>query len=197
MEHNVISPEEFEMLVNMLPDGVGLLIDTEDDSPKVNKFTSDELEELSKRDGHFNIVGLSCRPGCSEYFQALEQAWFTPSTPLNYDFEYRLFKWQEMLYEIGSVPLEKKHLCFEMAEKMGMRLANGVPHVLGGGLTGKLTTLMDGVEAAVFPLSNPNTFTLESERGSPIYEGRSEEVKVESQRRRDEIKKQSKEPGRN
>lgn len=189
-----ISEDDFARMIGMLPDNVGLLIDTEGGDLRVTRVLESDLVALSKRDDLFHVISFQARPGSNEYFNVLEQSWFTPNSALNYEFQYRVYRWNGLLFCIASVPLAKKQFCYDAAKIMNMRLADGVPHMFVGAMAQFATRKFPYPEipVVIFPLSNANTFTLENEKGSPIYEGRADEVTAESERKRQELEEQVK-----
>jgi len=150
---------------------------------KVSAFGVDDLVKLSKDEKLFHAVCDAKRPGAEYYFQYLEYTYFTPTTPENEEYEYRLFKWDEMYYAIGSIPINKMRFVQETAAVASLKAQMGaVPFSTGRGflqIRGALNPekTKEGQFAEVkdliswFPLNCKQMCTLETADGSsPLYE---------------------------
>ncbi len=128
---------------------------------------------MSKDKDKLFIVCMTGCPGIRSFIMSLEYSHFPPGTPMNDLFQYYLSKWEEMQWEIVQVPIKYKDLVWKVAEENRMRIVDGVPQLIGGG------------EQKPFPLTGDNVFTVENERNSKVYEGRtaSQEVMKEDIKR--------------
>ena len=110
---------------------------------------------------HYICMTVPPRPGCHLFCTILEYKFYPPNTDKNKEFILQIIKWKvdgmEMIYTIVSIPEKEKAYAEAVAKMVGMRIANGVPTMLGGG------------KPHFFPINVPNAFTIENEPGHPIY----------------------------
>lgn len=175
-----LSKDGFVELFKALPEGMGLNVGKRPDGSGdilVNKVVEDELRLIADDPTLFHVVFWFQRPGAHYFANYLEHIYFVPETPANNEFEYRCYKWNEVLWGIITIPMAKKDLAYQVAEKTKMRIANGVP-MMGKGL-GPIVTMMatrpgdpkldECVD--VFPMATERVFTLENAQGEVIYDG--------------------------
>lgn len=122
-------------------------------------MTAQQFADLSKDKSKLFIVSMIDRPGSSVFASDLEYNHFPPGTPLNDAYQFYIKKWEELTWVIIQVPMIYKELVWEIAERHGMRVADGIPMILSN--KGRVS----------FPLQGDNVFTLENKSGSRVYEG--------------------------
>lgn len=120
-----------------------------------NLAESDESLQAFVADPQWvHFVGALMREQLGAVFEELEHAHYPPGTPKNDLFHLRLMNWEEMQWAMASIPAQDKHLMEAVCAKHGMRVADGVPTMVGP----------DGVKR--FPADNARVFHLEA-RGMP------------------------------
>lgn len=144
------------------------------------KVNLDEMLELAKDQTKAHAIVQADRPGGEFFAQYLEQTHFTPDTPANQEYEYRLFRWEKMMYSIMSIPVEKKHLFAEAAKESKLKVQDAIPLTFGmvrastrpdrfddrwwGGKTPPEEEYNEvKKDLKWFPLDSPTTCTLESD----------------------------------
>ena len=124
-------------------------------------MTELDLIALGKRSDRYNIVCDLQRLGAMLFMTRLEYEHFPPDTEKNNIFDFIIVQWPDdfkMNWAVVSVPIEYKPYVYSIATECGLRVADGVPTILGG----------DNIQT--FPLNGPNVFTLENISTSLIYE---------------------------
>lgn len=91
---------------------------------------SNDLYKLTSDRSKFFVIAMGLRKGSQLFFMKLEYGHFPPRTPENDLFELNVVSWQGTEWYLGSVPMSKKHLCYQVAESIGMRLADGIPTIV-------------------------------------------------------------------
>jgi len=144
---------------------------------KVFKINPGMLEKLNDDLAWFHVVTMFQRPGACEFAQHLEFTHYPPHTPANDNFHYRVFKWEDLLWAILSVPVADANKAYVAASINNLRLVDGPPRMFemdgvhGIGSTRREITPHD----KIFPLNNQQTFSLEqqhAERGPvPVMMG--------------------------
>ncbi len=176
---NYVDEDGLTKVIQSLPNGQGVQFVQEQITPdgrnpgvqQIALITSEDLRKLNDDLSRMHIISCELRVGDSAFFQSLEFDWFTPGTPLNDDFHYRIFKWQDLIWEIASVPIEKKEIVYETAKNCRMRIGDGVPHLFSGDSTGEDVIEVMGHKAHLFPLNCKTAYSLENAHGSKVYEG--------------------------
>jgi hypothetical protein len=107
------------------------------------------LHALAREKGAFHVVANTLRSGAYLYVRRLELTYFPPGTPRNDEFRYCLVKWEGLTFAVATIPARTRRFADRVAEKMGMRLSDGVPTMLGGGMPPRQ-----------FPLRGPNVWSL-------------------------------------
>ena len=173
---NELDKDAFTEMFKHLPEGKGINVGKMPDyNISVHVFEEDELRRLADDSSLLHMAFWFQRPGVHYFANYLEHVHFLPDTPVNDEFEYRVYKWKEMLWGIITIPLAKKHLAEEAAEVSKMRLANGVPMISKGPIMAMMATrpgdpkLDETVDA--FPMATDNVFTLENKKGDVLYDG--------------------------
>lgn len=126
----------------------------------IPRAESEEDTRVFFDDPHYiHYVGMinPPRPGFSECIQMLEHLHFAPGTLRNDLFYMRVVNWQGIIWGIVSIPFAEKVLMESMVQVNGLRIANGIPVMLGDG----------GVHK--FPVDSKNFFVLENISGHPVY----------------------------
>lgn len=123
----------------------------EESYESLKKFVSDPK--------YIHYVGIinPPRPGVRLCALKLEHTYFIPGTPSNDEFLLRVLEWCGVVWIIISIPKNKSSFMEKVAAECGLRIANGIPTLIGGGATDS------------FPVNNDNVFTLENASGHPIY----------------------------
>lgn len=120
----------------------------------------ESFEELKRRirpDQTGFIVMLSPRRlGALAFIVFLEYRHFPP-TPVNDEFQFALMNWEGMRLGLVLIPTAKRGLADAIMSELGLRAANGVPHVISS--TGSVH----------FPIDLPNVFTIENIAGHFVY----------------------------
>lgn len=116
----------------------------------MDTMTTEEFASLSKDKSRFFIVVMSMRPNTRVWSMDLEYTHYVPDTPRNDLFSFYQSKWQDIHWSVISIPIEDRHLAEEMASKHNLRIADGIPVILGG------------EKPEAFPLKGDNVFTIEN-----------------------------------
>lgn len=106
------------------------------------------------------------RIGGYAFMSFLEHRWFTPVPAPSKDYELARIEWEGMLLFLCLIPKSKLPAAQAIARELGLRFADGVPHVISS----------QGV--AVFPIDEPNVFTLENIPGHFVYRNNTAENKT-------------------
>lgn len=111
-------------------------------------------------------VGYVCclmprQPGRWAFLHFLEYRHFQYHTPERHEHMICHMVWETMMFGIVIIPKVKEHLADGIMAELGLRAANGVPHVLVGE-AGRL-------REAHFPIDKPNLFNVEHIEGHFVY----------------------------
>jgi hypothetical protein len=149
--------EEIANDLQEMPNNCGICLDAVyggDSADKVGirakRFGKADLELLGQFPGLFHAIGMRGTDTCDEYFQKLEHDHFDFDTPATQQFHLRFFKWNDMMWQIATVPESKRQACFDTATAIGARLQDGIPCCLGGG----------NPTPEFFPLRGPHVWQL-------------------------------------
>ena len=106
------------------------------------------------------------RVGGLAFLTFLEHRHFTP-VPLPKD-DYELFQiqWEGTLLVLCLIPGSKRMEAHAIAKELGLRFADGVPHIISTG------------GAVHFPIDLPNVFTVENVPGHFVYKNNQAEQKT-------------------
>jgi hypothetical protein len=126
----------------------------------VIKTTDEEIQNLAKNERFVHFAGsvIPPRPGVRLFAAKLEYSYFEPGTPRNDEFILHVINWQGMSWAVVSIPREYMEAAKKIAAEVGLRIADGVPHLIVGGQTHP------------FPMNTENVFALENVPGHEIYE---------------------------
>lgn len=129
--------------------------------------SEDVFRALAQQTDRLFLVCMLLRPGVATFTTRLEFEHFPPLTAANAELDLYTVEWSDLPWAVISIPKTKRHLAEEVAEQCGLRIADGIPWVIGG----------DGDQH--FPLHGPNVFTMENVRESKVYDGiqQAEEMK--------------------
>ena len=122
--------------------------------------TEERLREfINNSESFIHYIGMMIphRPGVKECITALENRYYKPGTDRNELFIMRIIKFCNILWCIISIPIHEKQLMEEVVKECGLRIADGVPTMIGDGGMVK------------FPVDNKRVFTLENEKDHPVY----------------------------
>lgn len=129
---------------------------------------NDDLKRAAEDPTRFHICGDMNRIGVSLFMTKLEYTHYPPRSGKNHLFEFRILKWPDdfpMYWVIASIPIEDREMAELLIPECGLRLANGIPMMLGGG------------KELVFPMSGDRVWCLENSSGHPIYNNNQAEIK--------------------
>lgn len=147
---------------------------------------SEIIEIVTRRDGRVFLVGMAQRIGLSAFFAAIEWYWYTPHSPRNRFFDVYVTEWEDIDYVIAAFPIGRLDAARRLAKQLGLRIGNGVPtmvQVAGAGVSGSNRYPpghpLEGFIPTFFPGGvlqngryNTAMFTVENDRGSPVYKNR-------------------------
>lgn len=119
--------------------------------------TDEELKNFMQNESFIHYVSHASRPGIGECLTLLEFRDYKPGTPRNDLFIMRIIEWEGLTYIAVSIPIDEKHLMEKAVEETDLKIADGVPTMMGGG------------EVNHFPMCNKRVFTLENTSGHPVY----------------------------
>jgi len=159
-------------VVDALSEGTGVFLEKQyDGNLRITKCGAQSFVELGKNENLFHCVGMEMRAGVSYFCNYLENHFFPPETPENDEMQYRLLKWNKILWHVVSVPLNKKQFCLNAAKEARLKLQDAIPFVVGPVvastrcLEGKMAEMRKDGHLKVFPLDGPTVFTLENDHG--------------------------------
>lgn len=127
------------------------------------------------------LVAFGLRPMARLFFTDLEHNFFPPMTPSNAEFQFFVLEFDGDPYLMACIPKRCKPEAMLVADRCGLRLADGVPHSISTGEDGK-------PHIEVFPLKSRNVWTLENRKDSILYKpGGSLDLREEETMRCEEI----------
>jgi hypothetical protein len=107
------------------------------------------------------LVVEGSRMGARSFVTFLEYRRFPPDTPLNTDFNLCMMLWGGLVWWLVIIPSGKLYQADEQLKQLGMRRADGVPHMI---------TMENGnLKHEHFPLDLPNVCTIENVPGHFAY----------------------------
>ncbi len=118
--------------------------------PVIEDYSS-QMRFPTYRSDRFYVAVLSGRWGGAAFNHFVEYTIFKPNTAANSLFNCYCVRWQDLTYYIAEVPLEYQETLKKMARVIGMKICDGIPTYLSG-----------GVNPEYFPLSGDNVWTLEN-----------------------------------
>lgn len=129
-------------------------------SMQIGDLPLENLQRMADDPTKFHVISQMHRPGVRLFACKLEYTYYPPRSGKNYKFEMSLLKWPEdfpMLWAIMTVPIEDRPYVEEIAAQCGLKLANGIPLVLGGG------------KEQWFPMKSDRVWSLENTPDHPVY----------------------------
>jgi hypothetical protein len=136
------------------------------------------------------VVSNVQRVGTIAFSAAIEWYWYAPNTARNRLFDIYCAEWHKMQWFITAFPANRMPAVRYLAKQLGLRIADGPPLMIGeqGSIVylqaasrpSRLTALTaQDVPIEFFPgtmlpngQENDRIFTVESDRGNPIYKNR-------------------------
>lgn len=159
--------ETVDQMLLDLQDGQGIEFNKLGWDVTVKIFNIDEFLELNNRVGVSHLVSIALRKGCGEFFNTLETQYFEPDTPANNNFEFRYFKWFDLLFIVATIPQDSIRLAQSLAEEMGFTLRDTIPATLrlGGrsAVAASIKPETQNIEPFEFFPVRENVYTLEGE----------------------------------
>lgn len=168
LEH--LTEDEFLHRLKTLPNDRGLRLDKRmsDELMRCRHLDPEVMEEWNDDQTRFNIVCPMFRAEIIHPFgMYLEHVHFDPNdVKLNDQFWQAWYTWNDIPWNIISIPVEKANLAYNAAANTNTRLADGIPRLICGeesivGLRPSQYVRIHGVAALTFPLNRDNTFGLE------------------------------------
>jgi hypothetical protein len=150
-----ITPDMITEVIKAMGNNCGIFYTIRNDHTlDLNRITDQDLKILCDRKDLVHTVCWSDRPNSALFVNTLEYKYFPPGTPANDLFEYRMFKWNDMLWLISSIPLDKKDVLFQAAKDANVKLLEGFPCIID----------KDGPHS--FPMHSDNVYSTENVSGS-------------------------------
>lgn len=120
-----------------------------------------QVRALATRPGFTHYVGETNRIGVLAFITFVEYRCFRPGTPANEELQIVIMKWPDdapMHWAVLSFPSAKRQTVDAQLSPLGLRIANGVPH------------LLDARGTSRFPyFDTTDCFTLENVPGHFAY----------------------------
>lgn len=126
--------------------------------------SKEEMENFFKDPEYIHFIGMIYprRPGVMLCTIRMEHEHYKPGTDSNKNFHIRMINWENTEWMIVSIPKKDCGLMKKMAKECGLRIADGVPTIIGG----------DTKQITQFPINNKNVFTFENASDSGVYSGK-------------------------
>jgi len=102
---------------------------------------------------------VSVRPGAALFCRKVELELYPPGTEANDDVDFVELMFEGLAYAVLIVPMGDKSKIEGIAASLGMRLADGIPHVVSS------------QSVTRFPFRSLSTYTLEYRKSSIAYSG--------------------------
>lgn len=144
--------------------------------------------QIVKKDGRVHLVAHAQRVGLEAFNAAIEWYWYQPHTSRSRFYDISVTDWHETIWTVTSFPDGRLPAVRRLAKQLGLRIADGPPVMMGDeGSRFKVLatsrpsrlTAFDHTSIAYFPgtflpdgKENPAIFTIENDRGSPVYKNR-------------------------
>lgn len=174
-KYGMTSSEVIDQAMRLLKEGQGIWVDKSFDTADmiIKKITAEDLEQLDNDESKMHCVCMEMRPGAHLFYSHLEYTYFPPEQPVNKQFEYRVFRWNGYLWQIGSVPVNKKPLCQASAAHAKMLLQDAIPFFAGIILASardfaNVNRIFGQTKILKFPMQSKRVFTLENGKGKPF-----------------------------
>ena len=127
----------------------------------MNPTTEEKIQAFvnNTRFVHFLCLIIPRRPGVLLFSVKLEYSYFPPNTQKNEEYRLHMINWEDMTWSMISIPEEYSHMAHGVADEVGVRIADGIPH-----------TSTDGLKTLrAFPIKGNNVFTIENVKESEVY----------------------------
>jgi len=183
-----VDTEAIAMLLKKINNGNGIrFVKDANHETRVSLVAEEQLVELGNDATKLHVVCIMMRTGAEYFYNHLEYTYFPPMTPTNDEYDYYMFKWQNIIWVICSIPIEKKNLAEQSAKEAKMKLADGIPFMAGPAVA---ATRPDAFEEhgeidglAWFPMNGDTVFTLEnaSDGDVTIYDGKGAEQDLQAE----------------
>jgi hypothetical protein len=148
-------------------------------------LTPDEIAKYvySVGDDRVNLVTFPQRVGVNALCAAMEWYWYKPGTPESDLYQVNGARWEGLTWLIITMTRNRLEDARDLAGKIGLRFANGVPAVLVGtgfakGFVSERLSRLKG-QATMFPgglladgTDNLSMFAVESNSNSPVADRR-------------------------
>jgi hypothetical protein len=132
---------------------------------------NDRLPDLGLDESRLHLIVDMSRVKSNLFATKMEYTYFPPRSGKNWQFEMVIIKWPmfgddpltklfappPMLFAVMSFPIEYRPQADAFAKECGLRIADGIPTVISGGV----------IEH--FPLNGKTVFTLENITGHQVY----------------------------
>lgn len=141
--------DQFGTLVALLKEGEGVKVEQD---LSLTKLEASQVADLAKLNPDKTFYAIMvCRPGAIKWMSQIEEQLYPPDKHEdNIKFGLTFIRWAEMTWAVASVPSDDDLQVRDLTMKIGMRIANGVPFVLGM-----------GPNPVAFPIQGKNVFTIE------------------------------------
>jgi len=128
----VIDDGDISKVISGMPNDRGISLEVWESETlcRARTILPSTLDEWNKDRSKFHVICYAERNIIEVYSAFLEKHYFPPETSLNDEFILSWYRWQDLLFNIISVPIGRIDWCFEAAQKTNMRLANGVPTLI-------------------------------------------------------------------
>ncbi len=119
----------------------------------------EKIKEIMSDDNLVFFLGMIFprRPGVFLFATKMEYMYFPPNTEKNEEFIFGTSELGGTIWAMMGIPKENLSLAKEMAGESGLRIADGIPHLISGE---KITS---------FPIDRKNIFSLENTEGHKVY----------------------------
>lgn len=97
------------------------------------------------------------RVGTLAFISFLEYRHFAPGTASATELQIALIPWEGMRWAVLVIPLVKRPLAEELLQRLGLRIADGVP------------TCFSASGVSRFPIDQANVYTIENIQGHFVY----------------------------
>jgi len=131
-------------------------------------ITVDEWRQEWSADKLYLAV-MTMRPNAHLFVTQLEFKHYPPQTDKNDLFDFWCILWEGIPWAVVGIPEQDRHLADEVAAEAGLRIANGVPHLITG--EGTIT----------FPYDYRNVMTMENTPESRAYDGAEAQKEMEKE----------------
>jgi hypothetical protein len=125
-----------------------------------NPYAPSSLESIkqqSQAEGKLTLVSMADRVGVHRFLVSLEHTLFSPKIKPSDDFELYMVHWEELVWIVVVIPIKFMMNVELIATNTGMRIADGIPHLISS----------KGI--VKFPLEHNRVYTIENTKDSMVY----------------------------